>query len=115
MLEHDYLVRVERAHGLPRGRRQASHRHAGSLMFRDVQYDDLELVVELDGRLFHGSVRARDRDMDRDLFAAVDGSETLRLGWGQVFDRPCATARGVAAVMRRRGWTGALRTRPTCG
>lgn len=112
VLEHGYLTRVERAHGLPRAHRQ--HRavsHLG-LTLRDVDYDPLPLIVELDGRLFHDSAGQRDRDLDRDLDAAVDGRDTIRLGWGQVFDRSCRTAGRVATLLNRRGWTG---TAQPCG
>jgi hypothetical protein len=116
VLEHGYLVRVERPHGLPRGRRQACHRHAGEQLYRDVSYDDQTTLVELDGRLFHTSTRQRDRDLDRDLeAAALEASETLRLSWGQVFDRPCRTAHAVGRVLRRRGWTGEPLRCPDCG
>ena len=47
-------------------------------MYRDVEYDDF--VVELDGRLFHDDTAARDRDLERDLDAAVEGKDTIRLG-----------------------------------
>jgi len=112
VLEHGYLDLVERPHGLPRGRRQASHRHAGSTVFRDVDYDGL--VVELDGRLFHDSTRARDLDLERDLDAAVGGAETIRLGYGQVFERGCSTAAKVGLVLRRRGWPGRSQPCPSC-
>jgi hypothetical protein len=114
VLEHGYLTEVESRHGLPRGRRQPSHRHGGSTVFRDVEYSSLGVIFELDGRLFHTSTEARDRDMDRDLDAAVDGTETIRLSYGQVFDRPCATAHKVAAVLRRRGWQGWIRPCEEC-
>jgi hypothetical protein len=43
------------------------------------------LIVELDGRLFHSSARARDHDLERDLDApTLDRLETIRLGYGQV-------------------------------
>ena len=48
---------------------------------------------------------------DRDLDAAADRHETLRLGWGQVFDRPCLTAHRVARVLVARGWDGSSLTR----
>lgn len=104
VLEHGYLDLVERPHGLPTGRRQASHRHRGSTVYRDVDYDGL--VVELDGRLFHDSAQARDLDLERDLDAAVGGAETIRLGYGQVFERGCSTAARLGHVLRRRGWDG---------
>jgi hypothetical protein len=86
VLEHGYLRRVERPHGLPAGRRQLRAAASTGIVYRDVTYGDQ--IVELDGRLVHDSVRQRDRDLDRDLDAAVDGQGTIRLGYGQVFDRP---------------------------
>lgn len=96
VLEHGYLTRVERAHGLPTGERQVEV--PDRRMFRDVEYAERGLIVELDGRLGHSSTDDRDRDMDRDLDSALDGRRTVRLSYGQVFDRPCATA-GKLAVM----------------
>jgi len=109
-LEHGYLTRVERPHGLPVALRQ----HPGVGLYRDVTYAEGDTYVELDGRTFHDNARSRDADLDRDLDAAADGRETLRLGWGQVFDRPCATAGKVAVVLRARGWTGTFRRCPAC-
>ena len=91
---------------LPRGRRQVAGVGKTGRIYRDVAYR-LPLVVELDGRLFHDSTSARDRDFDRDLLAQVDGQLTTRLAWGQVFDRPCWTAAQVGVLLQQRGWTGA--------
>ena len=115
VLEHGYLTRVERPHGLPRGERQVSHRHESTQVFRDVEYRRAGVVVELDGRLFHSSVAKRDADMDRDLDAASEGRETLRVSYGQVFDRACWTAERVGAVLTRRGWAGTPRPCAECG
>jgi hypothetical protein len=104
VLERGYLDLVERPHGLPSGRRQARHRQAGSTVYRDVEYDGV--IVELDGRLFHDSTRARGRDLERDLDAATYGDQTLRLGYAQVFERGCSTAVKVAGVLQRHGWSG---------
>jgi hypothetical protein len=105
VLEHGYLVRVERAHGLPRGQRQHAAA-SGPTRFRDVVYPPYGLAVEPDGRLHHDSADARDADLDRDLDAAVDGLDTVRLGWGKVYGRPCRTAARIAILLRQRGWTG---------
>ncbi|WP_246060635.1 hypothetical protein [Nocardioides dongxiaopingii] len=113
VLEHGYLDRVERPHGLPASTRQVADSRRGPL-YRDVEYREQRLYVELDGRLFHDGVRARDRDLERDLDAAVTGRATVRLGWGQVFGRSCDTALRVGAVLRRRGWTGAPTPCPDC-
>ena len=79
-------------------------------MMRDVVYSGRRppwsQVVELDGRLHHDSARARDRDMERDLDAAIDGLDTLRLGYGQVFERCCSTAAKLGRLLRMRGWPG---------
>ncbi len=113
VLEQGYLDRVERAHGLPVGRRQTPVAVGGRGCRRDVEYD--AIVVELDGRLFHDSAGARDVDLDRDLVTAVEGKDAVRLGWGQVFDRPCWTARQVALLLHRRGWLGVpLPCHPGC-
>ncbi|GEP39688.1 hypothetical protein NPS01_33510 [Nocardioides psychrotolerans] len=104
VLEHGYLDRVLRPHGLPEGLRQVRRTHGGTTTYSDVEHDGL--VVELDGLLFHDSTHARDLDLGRDLGAAVDGVETLRIGYGQVFRDACATAAAVGAVLQRRGWAG---------
>lgn len=113
VLEHGYLTRVERAHGLPSGQRQVRASSRGPV-YRDVDYRSFGLIVELDGRLFHTSVTSRDRDLDRDLDAALDGRETVRLGWGQVYPRACATADKLATLLARRGWQGSLSRCPAC-
>lgn len=101
VLEHGYLDRVERAHGLPRATRQQRSSSSVGVCYRDNEYG--RLVVELDGRMFHDSASARNRDFERDLDAAVDGRSTVRLSYYQVFERPCRTAAKIAQVMRRYG------------
>lgn len=106
VLEHGYLHRVERAHGLPVSDRQRADRVAGARVYRDAPYPAYGLVVELDGRFDHTALHDRDRDLGRDLETAVAGTRTVRLGWGQVYDRPCRTAASVAGLLRRGGWKG---------
>lgn len=114
MLEHAYLKRVEHPHGLPRPRRQ-SPKAVGRRGFRDVDYDEWGLIVELDGRYGHDDPRSRDADLERDLDAAVfETKDSLRLGWGQVIGRPCSTARKVAVKLRNLGWQGAPTRCPNC-
>ena len=115
VLERGYLLRVERQHGLPAPKRQRVARADSASRHRDVDYPAYGLVVELDGRLFHDTARSRDSDLERDLDGAVDGRTTIRLGWGQVFDRTCRTAGRIAAVLQRLGWEGkASRCGPGC-
>lgn len=113
VLEHGYLTRVERPHGLPTANRQLRS-SANGPVFRDVAYVDFDQLVEIDGRLWHDSAAARDADLDRDLLAAVDRLSTVRVGWGQVYDRPCATAARVGALLRARGWQGRPTACPEC-
>jgi hypothetical protein len=102
VLEHGYLVRVERPRGLPRALRQKRSASSVGVCYRDAEYSE-RLLVELDGRVFHDSATRRDADFERDLDAAVDGRSTVRLSYGQVFDRPCQTAGKIALVLQRHG------------
>ncbi|MGV0811201.1 type IV toxin-antitoxin system AbiEi family antitoxin domain-containing protein [Mycolicibacterium boenickei] len=114
VLEHGYLVRVERPHGLPRAIRQKRSTSSIGVCYRDAEYGEC-LIVELDGRVYHDSTTRRDADFERDLDAAVDGRSTVRLSYGQVFDRPCQTASKIAQVLRRQGITVAGRPcGPSC-
>ena len=101
VLEHAYLRDVERAHGLPTALRQQRVVTEGGVIYRDATYDGV--VVELDGRAFHEGSAQREADLERDLAAAAAGEVTIRLGWGQVFRRPCQTARSLALVLRSAG------------
>jgi very-short-patch-repair endonuclease len=102
-LELRYLRDVEKAHGLPRGRRQAPR----GPYLRDVLYEEYALLAELDGRPGHEGT-GRFRDMTRDNFALLAGEATLRLGWPDVAGDPCGVARLVARVLQQRGWTGEI-------
>jgi len=108
VLEHRYLTRVERPHGLPTAGRQRKVRPGRASTYRDVEYLELHTVVELDGRLGHEEANDRWDDMDRDIGSATLGDLTVRLGWQQVED-PCRTAIAVGRILGARGWTGQLR------
>lgn len=108
VLEHRYLTKVERPHGLPTAGRQRRVRPARSKTYRDVEYLELHTVVELDGRLGHEEANDLWDDMDRDIGSATLGDLTVRLGWHQVED-PCRTAIAVGRILATRGWTGHLR------
>ena len=108
VLEQGYLRLVERPHGLPEADRQVTIRTDRGREYRDVRYLGHGLDLELDGRVYHENARQRDRDLDRDLDSAVAGDAAVRLGWGQVFDRPCRTAERIGALLSARGWDGAV-------
>jgi hypothetical protein len=118
VLEREYLA-LERRHGLPTGcppvARQRPVDDGPRLRYQDVRYEELGMVVELDGRAFHDNAEARDADAGRDLDHAVstDGL-TVRLTYGQVFRDGCATVAKIAILLQRRGWTGELSRCPNC-
>ncbi|MFJ9389850.1 hypothetical protein ACIRON_13585 [Nocardioides sp. NPDC101246] len=111
VLEHGYLTKVERAHGLPEGRRQAPRRGPTGTQFRDVEYEAYALVVELDGALGHDTWRDQARDAERSLDDLAElGAVTARLRFHQVFDTPCRTADRVGRILVRNGWSGPVQT-----
>jgi hypothetical protein len=111
LLELRYLRDVERAHGLPPGRRQ----RAVDQEFTDVAYEPVGLLVELDGR-FHFAPGQRWRDLARDNRAALRSEVTLRYGWLDIISRPCSAAVQVLQVSRRKDPTIPAHAcrRPTC-
>ncbi|MGO3326456.1 hypothetical protein [Gordonia sp. (in: high G+C Gram-positive bacteria)] len=114
ILEHRYLTGVERPHGLPVPVRQAPTSF-GRKGFRDLDYPDWGTVVELDGWRFHDTAADRDRDLERDLDAAVGERRlTLHLGFGQVAGRPCETAWKIATALTANGWPGPFVRCPNC-
>lgn len=108
-LESAYLRRVERPHGLPRGRRQVVSRHETGVRYRDVTLEPYRVVIELDGRIGHELSGERWNDMDRDLDTALDDVVTIRLGWRHAEDRPCETAGKLGRLLQQRGWPGVVR------
>jgi len=106
-LELRYVRDVERAHGLPAGRRQARRQLASGVRYLDNFYDAYRLCVELDGRFSHPPEQKwQDADRDNDNLFTGD-VQTVRFGVRDVTVRRCARAAQLAAVLTRRGWDGA--------
>ena len=108
VLEYRYLRNVERAHGLPRSRHQVRVVIDGKAAYRDAYYEEYRLAVELDGRVAHPD-EERWRDSHRDNQAGVEGIQTTRYGWRDVYGHPCETAALQARILQRRGWAGSPR------
>jgi hypothetical protein len=106
-LERRYVRDVERAHGLPAGRRQVRRELAGGIRFLDNYYAEFRLCVELDGRTSHPPEQKwADASRDNDnLFR--DDVATMRFGLLDVTTRRCTQAARLAALFLRRGWDGA--------
>jgi hypothetical protein len=111
--ERRYLRDVERAHGLPAGRRQEPGPRSTR---RDNEYDEVKVVVEIDGRAGHAGWRAQQRDGLRDRRSAAESWLTVRGYWSDVHDAPCEFAHELEAIFRSRGWSGRGRPcrRPGC-
>ncbi len=107
-LEWVYLTEVERAHGLPEGRRQA--RVTGPWRC-DVHYDGHRLVVEVDGQLH---LKRIFRDLERDNDHALRDEATLRYGSVDLRGRPCRSAWQVGLALQLRGWSGEPAPCPEC-
>lgn len=115
VLEHRYVRRVERPHGLPPACRQAGIRQRTGNRYLDNLYEEYQLCVELDGTAAHPADEQW-RDKRRDTDNAVRGILTLRFGILDVGDLRCQTAAAVASVLRSRGWPGTPHPcrRPAC-
>ncbi len=115
-LELRYARNVERAHGLPHGRRNAPETlgNGKGRRYRDVRYEDFATIVELDGREAHPIDEAF-RDLRRDNAVVTTGQRPLRYGWRDVTFLACEAAGQVGAVLTMQGWTGQLkRCGPRC-
>jgi Transcriptional regulator, AbiEi antitoxin len=110
-LERNYADGVERAHGLPKARRQAKRRHGSGNRYLDNLYEEYGVCVELDGAAAHPA-EGRWRDTHRDNANLVRGAGTLRYGWPDATENRCQTAAEIAEVLRRHGWEGTIR--PCC-
>lgn len=109
-LEHHYVKMIVRPHGLPAGTRQPRQREPRqrdgmAAWYLDFAYPQYKVVVELDGAIASPPV-ARAPD-------ALDGSQTIALGWPDVIDHPCANAARLARILIDGGWDAAT-LRP-CG
>lgn len=85
------------AHGLPKPRFNADVAVRGRFFKVDCHWAAARLVVELDGRASHDTVRAFERDRERDRLLLVDGWQVVRVTWRQLRDEP----RIVVADLRR--------------
>lgn len=118
--EWRYLQDVARAHGLPPTTPQAemvAPRHAdlpgcgptapdplAPRRFQDFLDEEHDVVIEIDGDLYHRERLRQDRARDRQN--AGVGRVTLRAGMVDVLFTPCQLAADIAVVARQRGWPG---------
>jgi hypothetical protein len=68
----------------------------------DLLWRAQRLVVELDGRRWHDSSAARERDYRRDTNLLCSGYSVMRLTWRQVVNDPAWVTRRLRQALRRR-------------
>lgn len=102
-LEQVLINAIDAAGGPPLAR-QAAH-PARSLPGRLVDLvtrDGTKIIIEADGRTFHGRLRDMARDRERDLAAAAAGYVTLRVMWEQLRYNPDQTVLDILGVHQTR-------------
>ncbi|MGL4176850.1 MAG: type IV toxin-antitoxin system AbiEi family antitoxin [Dermatophilaceae bacterium] len=108
VLEVEFVQSVLLAHGLPPMRMQVPDTVDGGGIRRDFESEDFGVVIEVDGRIGHEGAGV-ERDRLRDRRTARTGRITLRAGWPDVHDGPCALAADLHGALAARGYREALR------
>ncbi|MCD2185883.1 hypothetical protein [Actinomycetospora soli] len=116
VLEGDWAIDVERAHGLPVGARQVLHRVGETNRYEDVEYRMPLgiLTVRLDGWIFHANRSTARNDRARDNAAELEGRARLTFGYEEVHGDACSTARTLWTRLVQLGWDGEFIECPRC-
>ena len=88
--------------GLDEAARQRVVHVRGHAYRLDMAYEEELLAVELDGRRFHSSPLAWERDIARDTALATAGWQTIRLSHARLHSDPEGCRRDVLAVRAAR-------------
>ena len=75
------------------------------MTYRDVEYSDFGVVVELDGRFVHAGPRREWADLERDV-DAVAGARPRCDSGGPTSSSPVGRSLLVGRLLRSRGWDG---------
>lgn len=105
-----FTTRVVHRHGLPAFARQVIEDGGTRTDLKNLAYG---INVEVDGQAWHAGERFH-TDRGRDRAAAARGEVTVRLTYSDLDQSPCAIARDLADTLRRRGWSGTMRTCRSC-
>lgn len=98
-LERRFLATLDRA-GLPQPRLNADVAVRGRFFEADCLWLEQQVIVELDGREAHGTVRAFERDRERDRLLLVAGWRVTRVTWRQLRDDPAAVIADLRELLR---------------
>jgi hypothetical protein len=99
-LEDAFLVVLDR-YGLPRPETNVPLRIGGGWVEVDCVWRRQRLIVELDGRVFHGTAGAFEADRARDRALIAAGWRVIRVTWRQLTREPAALAADLRASLAR--------------
>ncbi len=68
----------------------------------DFANERAKVIIEVDGRRWHGTTQDFDEDRRRDRRAQAEGWVVLRFSWYEVVHRPAAVAEEIAAIVTAR-------------
>ena len=107
-LEYVFRRDVERAHGLPRAKRQQKLSRSRF----DMLYEEYGVIAEVDGQRGHWDGRFRDYKRDNEHAGSL--LTTFRYGTYDIRGTPCALADQLAGALTLRGWTDLPHVCPHC-
>lgn len=70
----------------------------------DLAYPDHQIVIEGDGRRWHGTFDAFEADRSRDNAAQIAGWIVIRVTWRMIKNEPSKVLQTVKAALESRGW-----------
>jgi len=116
VLEADWALDVEGAHGLPAPTRQFSVVVEGRRLAEDLLYamPRGELIVRLDGWRYHADKTTARNDRARDNAAELAHRARMTFGWEEVHHEPCTAADLVGLRLRELGWDDELQRCTSC-
>jgi hypothetical protein len=91
-----------RARGLPAPETNAHLLIRGAWTECDCLWREQGLVVELDGRAWHSTAAAFERDRERDRALNAEGFRTVRVTWRQLHESPEALAADLRSLLSPR-------------
>jgi hypothetical protein len=100
-LEVRFLEFID-AHRLPRPETNSHLLIRGAWIECDCLWREQGLVVELDGRAWHSTADAFERDRERDRAVNAEGFRTVRVTWRQLHESPEALALDLSDLLSPR-------------
>jgi len=86
---------------LPRPRRNADLAVRGRFFNVDCLWAEERVIVELDGRVVHGTRRAFERDREKDRLMQAEGWRVIRITWRQLRDDAPAVVGDLRRLLRK--------------